>query len=155
MKITDNDIIKALECKKEEIICAVADKTKATHFVYNEDALDLINRQKAEINRLNNELHGKVEYIHEQSDVIDEKKAEIERLQKRLDKEARVQYDLCGQIVDLKIAKSEAIKEFAERLKAETIVFVEYDEGGWGERVTAIKTMSIDALVKEMTEETP
>lgn len=54
---------------------------------------------------------------------------------------------------EIKTAKSEAIKEFAERLKAKTISFVEYDEYGWGERVTTVKTSSIDNLVKEMVGE--
>lgn len=50
--MTDNEIKKALECKKEEIICAVADENKATHFVYNEDALNLIKRLQARIKEL-------------------------------------------------------------------------------------------------------
>lgn len=53
-----------------------------TKLIHNlELACQLANTQQAEIERLKNELHGKVEYIHEQREVIDEKKAEIERLQ--------------------------------------------------------------------------
>lgn len=78
------------------------------------DALDLINRQKAEIEILNEKERILIFQLYEE--------------------------------------REKAIKEFAERLKVETISFVEYDEGGWGERVTAVKTSSIDNLVEEMTE---
>ena len=66
--MTDNEIVKALECKKEEIICAVADENKATHFVYNEDALDLINRLQAE----NELLQAKCEGVQEANAILRE-----------------------------------------------------------------------------------
>ena len=43
------------------------------------EALELINRQEAEIKRLKNELHGKVDYIHEQQEVIDSLKKERDK----------------------------------------------------------------------------
>ena len=119
--MTDNDIIKALECLSgEEIFCKDCgfSRLESRGFACKKNvsiaALDLINRQKAEIEML-----------------------------KAYDEMADGYADAVEQ---------NAIKEFAERLKAETISFVEYDEGGWGERVTAVKTSSIDNLVKEMTE---
>ena len=95
----DNDIIKGLECVGGKIMscrsCPYSLRFPMTKCRKQcaEDALDLINRQKAE----------------------------IERLEERLKREAKCQYDLCGQIVDLKymlpIARAEAVKEFAERLE--------------------------------------
>ena len=58
--MTDNEIIKALECCKTGDDCkgcpyyANGRYTCGEHF--NEDVLDLINRQKAEIERLQNAL---------------------------------------------------------------------------------------------------
>ena len=82
--MSDNEIVKALEvcgkyagfndCEKRPL------KSNCDVNVLETLALDLINRQKAEINLLHDELHSKVEYIHEQRDVINEKKAEIEAL---------------------------------------------------------------------------
>ena len=69
--------------------------------------LDLINRQKAEIERFE-----KIE--HFATKTIEKQQAEIERLKKTV-------VDLNANITDLifqkEKAKSEAIKEFAERLK--------------------------------------
>ena len=50
--------------------------------------------------------------------------------------------------------RAEAIKEFAERLKKNARKFTEYDEGGWGCTVYAVKVEDIDNTVEEMTEET-
>ena len=48
--------------------------------------------------------------------------------------------------------KKQAIKEFAEKLKEKSCNhLVEYDEGGWSEKVSAVKVDEIDNLVKEMT----
>ena len=92
-------------------------------------------------------------------------RAEIERLEERLKREAKCQYDLCGQIVDLKymlpIARAEAVKEFAARLKDAPIKMglpllglqtksevEEYFDG-----IMLQVRDSIDNLVKELTEE--
>ena len=53
----------------------------------------------------------------------------------------------------IKEAKSEAIKEFAELLKKNAQKFTEYDEGGWGCTVYAVKVEDIDNTVEGMTEE--
>ena len=54
-------------------------------------------------------LHSDVERL------MQRQKAEIERLTERLEREAKFQYDLCGQIVDLKeplkTARADAVRE--------------------------------------------
>ena len=133
--MTDNELIKALErtaswvcdvCKFHGKMC-VGDKCEK---VIAENALDLINHQDAEIERL---------------------KAENKILSKNADtafqdglNEAQDLY--AAQIQD-KI-KSEAIKEFAERLK-ENIPFITSHLGNVS--VMALHR-TIDNLVKEMTE---
>ena len=119
--MTDNEIIKALEC------CADNTEGKCRECPFHKlkiscidglerNALDLINRQKAEIERLTKDKY---------------------RLQKAL-----------NQSEDYRaIAKDEAIKEFAERLKAKGYRGIA--DGGLG----FIIHKDIDNLVKEMTEE--
>ena len=109
--MTDEQIIKALgyhrttmenhcdECPYKGIMCSIA---------LSSDALDLINRQKAEIERLKKDKY---------------------RLQKALNQSE--DYRL--------IAKTEAIKEFAERVKQE----INFPLAVW---------KVFDNLVKEMTE---
>ena len=122
-KLTDNEIIKALECcatqfpsgcaKKE---CPMINECQTDLKAVERFALSLINRQKAEIEALEKN--------------VDDAEAEIEAVKRRCDvalslmerKEERI--------------KAEAIKEFAERLKAI------YGEWLYGHR--------IDDLVKEM-----
>lgn len=117
--MTDKEIIKALECCTTEICwdCPFEPKEqrKGTIGCCEENiknALDLINRQKAEIERL------KKGYFEVEEAVI-------------------------------KTAKDEAVKDFAERLKAETIeVDVSY---GYGREhyTEAVAVIVIDNLVKE------
>ena len=92
--MTDNEIIKALECCSEPYnICAecpmpnhIKDDCRCGEHLANY-ALDLINRQQEEIERLQNTIN----------DILDRKPILVERAEK--------------------YAKSEAIKEFAEKLK--------------------------------------
>ena len=151
--MTDNDIVKAFEiCQKaknpgdcEYMGCPARTKRGCRFYSRTDEdedhdmvipdemfnaALDLINRQKAEIERLEalseslgNDVDVKLEYIH--------------KLEERIN-----------------TAKAEAIKEFAERLKKNAQKFTEYDEGGWGCTVYAVKVEDIDNTVEEMTEET-
>ncbi len=91
-------------------------------------ALDLINCQKAEIERLNAMVAAAEDYLHP----LPFKTAYDEEIQK---------------------AKSEAIREFAEKLIEETRTFSEYDEGGWECDVSAISAEEIDRIAKEMVGE--
>lgn len=89
--MTDNEIIKALECCSTDIrentcpVCAFYKKHRCSTLMLNA-ASDLINRQKAEIERLEKE--------------ITEYKLRMEMLSNTVNE-----------------IKSEAIKEFAEQLK--------------------------------------
>lgn len=57
--MTDNEIIRALECCQGNADCANCPYYENNHYQcgnnFNKDVLDLINRQKAEIERLNKE----------------------------------------------------------------------------------------------------
>ena len=115
--MTDNEVIKALECCGFEYgnRCSICPKYDGGNDFCQEElhryALDLINRQKAE----------------------------IERLEKALEE----QYE--SSIIAMDVYKSEAIKEFAERLKLKLQWDTEFEN-------TLVFETDIDNLVKEMTE---
>ena len=81
-------------------------------------------------------------------EIINRQKAETERLQKEKDFEqyekTRLRLLFKGEYDNNKKVKSEAIKEFAERLKEEATVD---DDSTWW-----VANIDIDNLVKEMTE---
>ena len=121
--MTDNEIIKSMQCViGNGVNCSECAYQKTLPFpsctrMCAKNALDLINRQNAEIERLNIEsetlatqLKGAYEQIHK-----------------------------------LNMAKSETIKEFAERLKEKLQWDVEFDN-------KLVFESDIDNLVKEMTE---
>ena len=122
--MTDEDIIKTLECCTQHQYCCPKDCPLYEYDVGECDmylmqrVLDLINRQKAEIERLKNER--------------------IERIRK-----------LTREVYDREIAqaKIEAIKEFVERLK----IFVIPQKADGYTREIVLKS-NIDNLVKEMTD---
>ena len=122
--MTDNEIIKALECCKQNCLskCLSCPAGKVYEFCSQEimnDAIDLINRQKAE----------------------------IEVLQKRI---VFWREDLN---YNLKKERAEARKEFAEELRSKTRKYTEYDEGGWDRDVYAVEVAEIDNVLKEMEKE--
>ena len=88
-------------------------ETNEWHRVAELNANEII-RLQAENDRLNNELHSKVEYIHEQLEIIEHKKAEIEQWKEEANKYQTLWCE------DVQIARAEAIKEFADRLKSRT-----------------------------------
>lgn len=138
--MTDNKIIKALECCAEEKPC-----NECPLFDYTEDeikcknkcfvdALDLINRQRAKIKALemdNAQLQSDIANANMNSDHA---LAEIEWLK------ARNVNNCCNWQIKYNPLRAEAIKEFAERLKKEL---------GFGRHTSYDE---IDNLVKEMTE---
>ena len=99
-KLTFEEIKKALEYLPDRILTE-------TERMAIENALDLINRQQAEIERLNVELVGMRGACNSYKMHYDNAKAEIERL--RENNKAIMQ-----PIADV---HTEAIKEFAEKLK--------------------------------------
>lgn len=149
--MTDNEIIKALECPASEVDVLCAECPYRTHngltchSALAKDAIDLINRQKAELQKAKAELKETTEkfncqqYVYaDLSDIIKDKNAEIEKLQTDY---SSMQSTLAKMSMGVAEAKAEAIKEFAERLKPML---------GFG-RYTSYE--DIDNLVKEMVGE--
>lgn len=144
--MTDNEIIKALECCCEAELKVDCQKLKCPFFdneiyncmnVDNENAmyrysLDLINRKCAE----NEALIAGQETM---SKCIEEQQAEIERLTK----------ETMNMAITIETCQAEAIKEFAERVKKSTTRAIV-----GGDILTIIDKHLIDNLVKEMAGDT-
>ena len=139
--MTDNEIIEALEncgnvgeCQK----CLLNEMEQGISLCIphlTQNALNLINRQKAEIDIL-------IRKKEKLRDEIAEKDAEIERLQKLLE-----QCEDSGEYWESKYI--DAIKEFAERLKSKFThsgKSTKYGEFTWDD----VTSYEIDNLVKEM-----
>jgi len=111
-KITDSEsTIKALKALLELVLvegCLQRAKTIS-------NALDLINRQKAEIDRISRLYLEALTINAIRADIISEQKAENERLKANLN----IELENFATEYDNKI-KAEAYKEFAERLKEKT-----------------------------------
>ena len=140
-KFTDEEIIKALEVHSDsETPCTGVCPYSGDRYCGSKmarGALALINRQKAEIERL--------QAVH--ADMT-----ESLRLASEANKDMSVELDaMRGAANSYKMhyenAKAEAIKEFAERLK---FMLTPYPDGYFKEPVTSTE---IDNLVKEMTED--
>lgn len=158
-KFTDDVVIKALEC------CSEIDREFCDNCTFrNEEdcvvalaknALDLINRQKAEIERLREIRDLCNTTILEKSELIEKLKisdaskeectirqhGEIKELKSEIE---RLNFNLKA-VLDERADHSEAVKEFAERLRG---VILEIDDT----YIERIVEDGIDNLVKEMTE---
>ena len=125
-KMTDEQIKKALECCTKPYCnnnkCPLHQNTVNTKDCITQlstNALDLINRQQAEIEKLNVELVGMRGACNSYKMHYDNAKAEIEVLKvdaKRVDKDLE---ELDRPLTEI---RAEAIKEFAERLKENTVI---------------------------------
>ena len=135
-KFTDDEIIKALECCVETEYCATCPATEFCKGMDSliENALALINRQKAEIERLTAERNEA-----RRDCAVAERNHQLAAAER----EANVE----GFIETLKTIKAEAIKEFAENVKAifECDLCFDADVKGY-------ILNEIDDIVKEMTE---
>ena len=117
-EMTDNEIIKALECCSvgtfacdEQCPCFHSKsnlKVTSCRFELIGDALDLINRQKAEIKRVNGVIKNFKATKNRQ-------RAEIERLNRNIELLAICKKDLPQKTTEA--IKAEAIKEFVEAYK--------------------------------------
>lgn len=132
--MTDEQITKALECCKigECDDCPFYGVKEDCEVELPEDALDLINRQKVRIK----ELKERISYLEES---IDCSRKEYNRLLQKMQQ-----------------LKSEAIKEFAERLRAKAEMYNSEDVEE-GDLIDDLLTVGeiveiVDNLVKEMTE---
>lgn len=125
--MTDNEIIKALECCNFGYECDYCPDNNENWCVLDIklQILDLINRQKAEIEKL---------------------KQENEFFRKTITQNAQRALEVT--VEEIEKTKSEAIKEFAERLKRKRIALKSEEPV-----FDLLKVGAIDDLVKEMTEE--
>jgi len=141
--MTDNEIIKALECCADEYIhscdyCPFEKECCGDNLNLVKFALDLINRLQAEKEAL---IAGQ-ETLQK---ALAEKNAEIERLNKATEKDFET---IAISTVDRhqKYIKRRAIKEFADRLKGEAYT------NNYCEKI--VLENDIDNLVKEMVGDT-
>lgn len=145
--LTDNEIIKAFQNYKNMPITQ-------NPVVMGSDALDLINRQKAEIENLTKTAETQQSLAMERHFEIERQKAEIDRLANTPPKDPN---DFCGVLCDfaeslMANAKTEAIKEFAEKLKDLYSNDKRYDRPS--AHTLIIKLFdNIDNLIKEMVGE--
>lgn len=98
--MTDNEIIKALECCINDDCDNCPDTFGNCEHNAMRNALDLINRQKAEIERLHSE-------VKEKTETIDFLK----------DQSVGWSIDFCNLKAKLNTAKAEAVKEFVMRFE--------------------------------------
>ncbi len=138
--MNESEIMKALECRNEDIICAVTDKDNNTYFVYNRDVIDLINRKNAESERVTTERDHLTETYMQVCNAWHDTTIELQAMRNRVKKMR----------VDIKTARAEAIKEFAERVKAKHRRITDYDEAGFGCQIFIVEEEYIDQIAKEM-----
>lgn len=157
-KLTDKDIIKALECCNVETDCKRCPLYKEHSAncidIACKNALDLINRQQLEIENLKVENQSLRTAANSLKMHYEEAQAQIERLEKETKDKERAYNDefllrkewqtKCRELLKEKqTVKSEVIKEFAERLK-------EYATQGFWETDAYVGAEQIDNLVKEL-----
>lgn len=138
--MTDNEIIKAVGCcigntKCDE--CPMFRTQNCMNKVFGY-ALDLINRQKEKIKEFDEKLVIR-------RGLIDYQKAEIEQWKEEANKYQNL---WCIAVDDIEKVKSEAIKEFAERLKENCYTYSDI----CGYQSTVVDVNHINNLVKEMAE---
>ena len=152
--MTDNEIIKALECCldispsncKNCPLFNVTNSTMVCSKIATKFSIDLINRQQAE----NINLKGHLEQLKSR---YDNAKSEIKRLKGISVSPSKDSMDFCGVLCDyaeelIDKAKSEAYREFAEMLKNEINIRTTYSR----EQDKNVMRM-IDNLVKEIVGE--
>ena len=137
--MTDNEIIKALECCSQNNGCETCPYCGIGHCteLLPEDALGLINRQKAEIGRLNAE-------VKKQKGKIKIRELIIEKLKTS----SNAYIDLMSDSLGYLEIKAEAIKEFAEKLKQQEVSVYSNEMKMYS--VISVTTEELDNLVKEM-----
>jgi phage host-nuclease inhibitor protein Gam len=162
----NKEIIKALECcgDEEELHwcteCPYYDKENDfCQEDLHRDAIDLINRQQAEnenyshniknLTAENMQLHAEIKRLNSCVKSEDEVRAIMKSQMTPMVKEI-----VNEQInVAAKLARAEAIKEFAERLKLHTYIVSDESQTGIINRYSVVTVNQIDNLVKEMVGE--
>lgn len=158
--MTDNEIIKALEhCLSNDDCDGCASLNSNSACVANnlQIILALINRQKETIEQLQTalfkcgedavEIENYKKIAEYQQGVSMDRFFEIKRLKEEIEE---YQKHIDNDIIYVKAVKAEAVKEFAERLKAECGNIARMDFGGY--IYFGVGYGLIDDLVKEFTE---
>ena len=144
--MTDNEIVKALESEVKSAEYVDSDYCDGVDLTLIKSAIDLINRQKAQLA----DERAKIEICAE---TISRQDAEIERLKRISVSPSKDPMDFCGVLCDyaeelIDKAKAEAYKEFAERLKGGAQIADCFDSYNM-----VVGTYFIDKLLKEMVGE--
>lgn len=139
-KFTDEEIVKALKsCQKSAcLVCPYNVVYAVCRDVMCGDALDLINRQKAEIERLR-------EKRVEDEKLLNDRVVELVNAVSQ----AHLKYENALE-EQIKTVKAEAIKEFLELLECVEEVVTSLNNG---EAITVVDTFHIQRLAKKMMEE--
>jgi DNA repair exonuclease SbcCD ATPase subunit len=150
--MTDKDIIKALKhCYEHKSCNDCVGCLGVEECILNVDPAGdiypIINRQQAEIEKLNVELVGMRGACNSYKMHYDNARAEIERLEKELSTAnnhiTRLESQIERLLLMLKTKRAEAIREFADRLKGTV------DLDTFGKLDYAISIHDVDNLVKE------
>ena len=148
--MTDNEIIKALECcaNCEDCFygitnCPLVEETECRSLLA-QNSLDLITRQQSKNKRLGKEVDLVSIQFQDLQERYEEAQAEIEQWKEEANKYQKL---WCIAMDDIEIAQSEAIKEFAERLKDDS-----FEDKGYYYDI--ILVTDIDDVLKEMIGET-
>ena len=144
--MTEEQIMKALDYHRttmENHCNECPYKGRLSSIALPSDTLDLIKRQKAEIERLTNAYK---QCAWERDTFLEESNSHIERIRGL----TRVVYDK-----EISEAKAEAIKEFAEKFKKKAGSIVTSCQGYeiYETKQYQISAVDFDNLVKEMTEQ--
>ena len=152
-RISDDEIISSLEviattrnCNECKIRNCNWGDCNCSQITANA-ALDLINRLQAEIGELKHEREVLIEDIHHSANKINEQLEEIEKL--KIENKSLRSAANCYKL-HYSEARTEAIKEFADRLKQKS----EYYENGQGWEGRICYNDDIDKLLKEMVGDT-
>jgi hypothetical protein len=98
--MTDEQIIEALKIKSEDVICAVVDENNNTHFVTNQNALALIERQRAEIHSLEYTLLGVMHFVDKWLEDEELEQDEVSRAITMREKTLRIVESLQAEIAE-------------------------------------------------------
>ena len=143
--MTDNEIIKALECCKNDDCDNCPNDFGNCYANLSGYSLELINRQQEEIDRLRKEVNLVSIQFQDLQERYEEVQTEIEQWKEEANKYQKL---WCTSVDDIETAKSEAYKEFAERLKDGAQMADCFDSYNM-----VVGTRFINDLLKEMIDE--
>ena len=164
--MTDNDIIKALECCNDNYSCPtdcpLFEDNRDCLLALNKPTLDLINRQKAENNDLFCKLTGVMHSVDKWLSVDELKQDEVVRAITMREKTLQIVEKLHEKIEELeeekemlRASKAEAVKECIEKIKsrATKAVMTEHGIPVAGSASYCISEVTLYEIVKEMVGE--